>query len=522
MSFAKYAQFYKDNGFFAGSKIKTTVTDGTFVGEQLVLSKGNTILKTTTIPTSGKVEFFTDESGELLLSADNGTSTLSGSVTITSYATYNVTLHGEASDNKREAYANDVTMNGDTAEATVAYTGDKSSMSIVVSDHKLIKAQIDGEKVKITDAGYDKKGRCSITATIAETENYTSADVTFYVNKLTGTYGDWSTADDETISSMIARADAGEIDLADFWNIGDERIVHLDAIEAGEEVSAQPEQDITLVLLHNPVDDDYYRLTTPTTGFRYQPNYIIGVKDCLEYPTAMGYIPKTVMATYTSRSTTYSNTNSSYVAIDNNNEAEVITFLKNKFIPALPVYMQGVLKTINRRCMCKEVTNEHSYSSSEYHSYNTQGTQSCAISLMNIIELGFNSNAHREGSGTSTKPYYIGGVGVYNYKASASVSLATSEEIVSKANNDINTCGRKFQYYVNGGSLIKNRLNQPEEYLVSDTFIGVKKHENSGNGRDFGYSMAFYVDNTGVLATNNLMSEAQRKAKRGLSPIMFI
>lgn len=511
MSFAKYAQFYKDNGFFAGSKIKTTVTDGTFVGEQLVLSKGNTILKTTTIPTSGKVEFFTDESGELLLSADNGTSTISGSVTITSYATYNVTLHGEASDNKREAYANDVTMNGDTAEATVAYTGDKSSMSIVVSDHKLIKAQIDGEKIKITDGGYDKKGKCSITATIAETENYTSADVTFYVNKLTGTYGDWSTADDEMISSMIAQADAGEIDLADFWNIGDTRRVHLNAIEAGEEVAEQVEQDIDLVIMHNPLGDSKYMLTTPTVGNRYQPHFIIGTKDCLENKSVMGYFAKGVTVTY---STGYSYTYNSYMPIDATQNAELIDFLNDEFINALPEFLRNNLKSTNRRYVCAGGNqNETLYNGKA--SYTSMGTKTHKVSLFNLKELGLLSDVRS----SNIRPYLPSGVGVYGKTGEAS-STNDGNRMVSQTNDNVNNCGTKFSYF-NENSIIKGKGIDGEvvDYLLADAFMLSYRYSSSYQA---GYSTAFYIGSDGVLSTNDLADAGTRTKLRGVSPIMFI
>lgn len=517
MSFAKYAQFYKDNGFFAGSKIKTTVTDGTFVGEQLVLSKGNTILKTTTIPTSGKVEFFTDESGELLLSADNGTSTLSGSVTITSYATYNVTLHGTASDNKREAYANDVTMDKDTAETTVAYTGDKSSMSIVVSDHKLIKAQIDGEKIKITDGGYDKKGKCSITATIAETENYTSADVTFYVNKLTGTYGDWGTADDEMISSMIAQADAGEIDLADFWNIGDTRRVHLNAIETIGNIGQQPEQDIDLVILHNPIGDSKYRLKENTVGLRYQPNFIIGVKECLQYKTAMGYMNKSYKADATANSRpNFTTTINLYQHTSAANNGEMLTFLNDSFVEALPAYLTTYLKE-TRRYFADASENLYDIDAGYGYTYGQVngtyiGIKDVKVSLPNVKEI--------LGQNITVNDYYY---------SDGSISYATvdAENIKNNVNNRItsmNNCGTYFDYYKDNTPRKKIGLDGDyTDYLVCDVVqIAAIYQGNTVSPDKNSRAAAYYVDSNGQRQNNNLSVEATRTLKRGISPIMFI
>ena len=190
MSFAKYAQFYKDNGFFAGSKIKATVTDNTFIGQELVLSKGNEILRSATIPTSGKVDFFTDESGELTLSSDNGTSTISGVVEITNYATYNITLNGSMSDNKRDIYADkeDITLNDEVTSENVniAYTGDKSTLSAVSSNTNVAVVSINDNVVSVNDAGKGFKGTSEISVTVQATKDYQAKDISIHVEKTNG------------------------------------------------------------------------------------------------------------------------------------------------------------------------------------------------------------------------------------------------------------------------------------------------------------------------------------------------
>lgn len=42
----------------------------------------------------------------------------------------------------------------------------------------------------------------------------------------------WADGTDEQIAAMIQAADEGEINLADYWNVGDERTVQLSAMEA--------------------------------------------------------------------------------------------------------------------------------------------------------------------------------------------------------------------------------------------------------------------------------------------------
>lgn len=512
MGFAKYAQFYKDNGFFAGSKIKATVTDSIFIGQELILSKGNEVIRSMTIPTSGKVEFFTDESGTLTLSADNGTSTISGTVEISAYATYEVTLNGSVSDTTREAYAKDVIMNDTTATANISYTGDVSSITAINSDPSLVSISISGNKITMRDAGNDKSGKCSITATVAGTSKYSSADVTFNVNKLTGTYGSWEDASDEMIASMIARADAGEIDLADYWNIGDTRRVHLNAIEAGTEIAEQVEQDIDLVIMHNPLGDSKYMLTNPTIGNRYQPHFIIGTKDCLENKSAMGYLAHSISVTYPS---SYVATNSSYIIANSNSESEMLSFLNGRFISALPIYIQNALKNTNRAYVCGG-GNQSESADYGYYAYMAKANKSHKVSLANLVELGLKSDI-------KTSAYILTGKGVYNNNISSSTIYrpSSAEPMINQANNQVNNCGTNLQYYKdNPIAKTKGKGGNSTDYLLPDTCMVVYAYD--GNKYKARFSTAFYIDSDGVVQTNNLMDVGQRTALRGISPIMFI
>lgn len=520
MSFAKYAQLYRENGFFNGSKIKTTITDPDFVGQEMILSKGTTILQTRTIPISMVTEFFTDESGTLTLSADNGTKIISATVSVSNYRTYNVTVSATATDTSRDAYAKDVEMTADPTEAYVAYTGNVSTMTVAVSDPNLVNATVDGNKIILTDAGNDKQGRCTITATIAKKSTYDSAEVTFNVNKLTGQYGSWQDASDEVIANMIAKADAGEIDLADYWDIGDTRRVHLNAIQSGAEVAGQDEQDIDLVIMHNPLGDSKYMLTTPTAGNRYQPNFIIGVKDCLLNKSAMGYFEKTIEARDSQYSSANVSTNTSFVSIDAMDTAELLELLNDDFILALPEYIQNALKATNRLYVCAGgEQSERAYMGYGYLSYTTSSRKSHRVSLANIKELGLESAVVR---GDSSNGYRPKGTGIYNDSGSINSSGSHDDNYaVNITNDNVNACGTKFAYYNNRSLAKKKGINGAViDYLVPDSFMAAYVY--NGSSYRTKWSTAFYIDSSGTLATNNLTDSGQRTMLRGVSPIMFI
>ena len=80
----------------------------------------------------------------------------------------------------------------------------------------------------------------------------------------------WADGTDEQIKVMIDAADAGTINLADYWSVGDERTVHLSAMTAGDAfIDGQPEQDVVHVLMNE--------------GYPGNPrvHFVWSQKDCL-------------------------------------------------------------------------------------------------------------------------------------------------------------------------------------------------------------------------------------------------
>ncbi|MBQ4650819.1 MAG: hypothetical protein IJB73_08975, partial [Firmicutes bacterium] len=84
---------------------------------------------------------------------------------------------------------------------------------------------------------------------------------------------EWSTGTDAEIVAMVAAADAGKINLSDYWDVGDERQVSISAISAfGSLSDTHAAQTIVLVLMNKGGK-------TLTSG--KECNFIVGQKDCL-------------------------------------------------------------------------------------------------------------------------------------------------------------------------------------------------------------------------------------------------
>lgn len=131
----------------------------------------------------------------------------------------------------------------------------------------------------------------------------------------------WADGTDEEIKAMIDAADAGQIDLNDYWSVGDERTVHLSAMTAGDGLNtAQPEQDVVHVLMDTGANSGY-------TDVNGNPvNFVWGQKDCL-YATG--------------RMNTSSTNTGSW------NGCAMRTDLNDKYYNALPATYRSCLKQFN-------------------------------------------------------------------------------------------------------------------------------------------------------------------------------
>ena len=91
----------------------------------------------------------------------------------------------------------------------------------------------------------------------------------------------WSSGTDEEIVKMVAASEAGIINLADYWTVGDERQVTLSAMDATGVGESHAEQTVTFVLMHQGL----YKLTDDSNC-----NFIVGQKNGL---SESGYMNST-------------------------------------------------------------------------------------------------------------------------------------------------------------------------------------------------------------------------------------
>lgn len=78
---------------------------------------------------------------------------------------------------------------------------------------------------------------------------------------------------------MVAAADKGDINLADYWNVGDVRQVQLSAMAATGVDESHEAQTATLVLMDKTCTG--FTFATATSGGKTKPSFIVGLKNSL-------------------------------------------------------------------------------------------------------------------------------------------------------------------------------------------------------------------------------------------------
>ena len=102
----------------------------------------------------------------------------------------------------------------------------------------------------------------------------------------------WHDGTDAQITAMIQAADAGQINLTDYWTVGDERTVQLSAMAATGVGESHAAQAVTLVLMDSTCTG--FALASATSGGKTKPSFIVGLKNCL---AEAGYMNSTSINT---------------------------------------------------------------------------------------------------------------------------------------------------------------------------------------------------------------------------------
>ena len=254
------------------------------------------------------------------------------------------------------------------------------TISASVSPDGFCSIELSGNVITVS---YIASGSATVSVSVAETDNYLGGSASCSVEMQPSLeIVSWASGTDEQIAAMVAAADAGQINLSDYWHAGDTRTVRLSAMQRGAVGETHAAQNVQFVLN----DAGHFTLANGK-----KCNFVVHQKDCLsEY----GYMNS-------------SNTNNGGW-----NSCARRTWCNETYRNAIPASLRGIFKQFKTRAANgsgssavestdyfalpseKEVFGSITYSNSSAESQNTQ-FQYYKTASNRIKKLGINGSADR-------------------------------------------------------------------------------------------------------------------------------
>ena len=153
---------------------------------------------------------------------------------------------------------------------TVTRTGG-GAISATAQPSGLCTLTVSGNTVSVA---YADAGAATVTVQVAATDSYLGASASCTVELESALeIVSWASGTDEQIAAMVAAADAGAIDLSDYWSAGDTRTVQLASMSKGAVGETHAAQSVQFVLS----DPGHFTLANG------QPcHFVVNQKDCLK------------------------------------------------------------------------------------------------------------------------------------------------------------------------------------------------------------------------------------------------
>ena len=161
-----------------------------------------------------------------------------------------------------------------------------NNISLTLDNANIITANIVDNIIHIISNG--STGKSIISVTVAESDNYKGISKNVTVIYAPCKIVTWADGTDEEIVDMVDASKNGDIDLTDFWNVGDKRTMSLNKIMMGRistNTDYTPEQSVTLVLLHKGL----YKLVEPVKDIygnnRLEASFVVGLENNINIET---------------------------------------------------------------------------------------------------------------------------------------------------------------------------------------------------------------------------------------------
>lgn len=145
------------------------------------------------------------------------------------------------------------------------------TISASVSPEGFCSIELSGNVITVS---YIASGSATVSVSVAETDNYLGGSATCTVELESALdIVSWESGTDKQIAAMVAAADAGQINLSDYWHVGDTRTVYLSEMDATGVGESHGSQSVQFVLS----DPGHFTLASGKPC-----NFVVNMKDCLK------------------------------------------------------------------------------------------------------------------------------------------------------------------------------------------------------------------------------------------------
>lgn len=195
---------------------------------------------------------------------------------------------------------------------------------------------------------------------------------------------------DEEIAMALQKHYAGEIDLADYWTVGDKRTIHLNAMSADGVSEAHHADDYEFVIIGMNHDD----LTTPINGITKAAVTVHMDRIMYTDTTSQTYLSSDRNAAHE-----FGYINSSGTNVGGWTSCARRTWCNNVFFEALPQVIQSLVKNVDKK-------------TSAGNQSSTINTDSDKVFLLAEIEIFGTTSYSASGEGTKY-PYFDTASNIY-------------------------------------------------------------------------------------------------------------
>ena len=145
--------------------------------------------------------------------------------------------------------ASSISLDSDHTSRTVMANGATGTITVSSSDSTVATGSVSGNTITISSPS-NKSGNATITVNVAASTNYLATSKTIAVEASFLVFVTWANGTDKQLATMLEAHYAGEINIYDYWSVGDERTVSLSAMTKGAVGETHVAQNVTMVLMN--------------------------------------------------------------------------------------------------------------------------------------------------------------------------------------------------------------------------------------------------------------------------------